>query len=243
MPKQIWTMRAIQGHRIPFKKKPAGRPRGGHTSSGEEHVAFRWSLEPGSSSDHSDLTGDDEWTKGASRCGNAFSLIFETPGKPSRKSMDSSKKGALAMVRYDLRLKLARDPNDELLNAPIPDKGTEYVAVYREEKLRALLQKYKIDPSSRNAYYLLSLQLATNFHPGFNATPPQRSKRPQWSGTAGKLLIFFIEKIRRHSKTQRSTTSLIRELKRQHPRLYGSYSDQTLKVRYFEARRQLVAVR
>ena len=179
--------------------------------------------------------------KSALRFGNALGLLFATPGKPDRRAIEATKKHALAWVRHQLRLNLATDRNNELLNAPIPNKGTDYVAVHREEKLKALLQEYKIDPSSENAYYLLSLQLATDFHPGFKATPLRRRRRPQWSGRAGKLLVFLIEKIRIHSKTQRSIVSLIRELKRQHPDLYGGYSDRTLKVRYFEARRQQAA--
>jgi hypothetical protein len=176
--------------------------------------------------------------KGASRYGNALSVVFATPGKPSRRAMAAMTNHALAMVRYELRLKLAAEQGDELLNARIPNKGGDYVAVHREEKLRALLQKYKIDPSSGNAYYLLSLQLAIDFHPGFKLAPLRQRKRPQWSGRDGRLLIFFIERIRMHSRTRRSTISLIRELKRQFPKLYASYSDQTLKVRYLEARRQ-----
>jgi hypothetical protein len=172
----------------------------------------------------------------------ALSLIFEAEGKPPRKAMDASKRHALAMVRYDLRLRLAADQNDELLNAPILNKGTEYVAAYRKEKLTALLKKYKIDPSSSNPYYRLSLALATDFHRGFKVVQIPKRKRPQWSGRDGRLLIFLLAKIYIQSKTQRSTTALIRELKRQHPKLYAHYSDQSLKVRFFEARRKQAAI-
>jgi hypothetical protein len=109
--------------------------------------------------------------KRASRWGNALNVIFATPGKPSRRAMAAMKKHALAMIRYELRLKLAGEQSNELLSAPILNKGSDYVVVHREEKLRALLQKYKIDPSSGNAYYLLSLQLAIDFHPGFKLVP------------------------------------------------------------------------
>jgi hypothetical protein len=103
---------------------------------------------------------DDKKTKAklvkrASHYGKAFSLFFATPGEPSRRSAEAMKKHGLAMVRYDLRLKLASERSDELLNAAIPNKGSEYVAVYREEKLRALLRKYKIGPSTKNAYRAL----------------------------------------------------------------------------------------
>jgi hypothetical protein len=173
--------------------------------------------------------------KSASGFGKALILALEAKGKPNRRVMDAMKKHALAMVRSQLRLKLAAEQNDEILNAPIQNKGSDYVTAHREEKLRALLQKYRIDPSSPNAYYSLSLQLAIDFHPGFKAVSIRQPKRPQWSGGDGRLLIFLIAKIRGQSKTDRSTTSLVRELKRQFPKLYGNYSDQTLKVRYFEA--------
>jgi hypothetical protein len=186
----------------------------------------------------SDKKTEAKLKKSASHYGKALNLISATPGKPSRRPREALKKHSLAIVRYDLRLKLASEQSNELLNSPIPNKGSEYVAIYREEKLRALLRKQKIDRSTKNPYYSLALQLATNFHPGFRAALIQPRKRPRWSSTAGAVLIFFIEKIRRHSKTRRSVTSLIRELKRQHPKLYGDYSERTLKVRYFEARRR-----
>jgi hypothetical protein len=168
----------------------------------------------------------------------ALLLVLKTPGKPSHKTMEAWKKHSLAMVRYRLRLKLAEDQNDELLNAPIPNKGADYVAIYREEKLKALMQRYNIDQSSGNAHYSLSLQLATDFYPGFKTPPRQRSERPQWSATDGMVLIILINKIQSHSKTRRSILSLVREAKRKYPHVYGMYSDQTLKVRYFEALRQ-----
>ena len=71
------------------------------------------------------------------------------------------------MVRYQVGQMLAADQNDEFLNAPIPNKGPDYVEVYRDEKLKALLQKYKIAASSANSYYQLALALAIDFHPGF----------------------------------------------------------------------------
>jgi hypothetical protein len=191
----------------------------------------------------SDKKPEVKFVKSASLYGKALVHVFLAPGRPSRRSLDAMRKHSLAMVRYDVRQKLAEEESDELLTTPIPNKGCDYVAIYREEKLRALLRKYKIDASSVDAFYLLSLQLATEFHPGFKAVSLRQRKRPQWSGTAGTLLVFLIEKIRAHSKSDRSTTSLIRELKRQFPKLYGSYSDQMLRVRYFEARRQRKAVR
>jgi hypothetical protein len=110
-------------------------------------------------------------TKSGSRFGKALIFALEAKGKPSSRVMDAMKKHSLAMVRYQLRLKLAAEQNDEILNAPIQNKDSDYVAVYREEKPRAILQKYKIDQSSVNAYYSLSLQLAIDFHPGFKAAP------------------------------------------------------------------------
>jgi hypothetical protein len=173
--------------------------------------------------------------KSASGFGKALVLALQVKGKPNRRVMDAMQKHALAMVRSNLRLKLAAEQNDKILNAPIQNKGGDYVTAHREEKLRALLRKYRIDPSSSNAYYSLSLQLAIDFHTGFKEVAIRQPKRPQWSGRDGRLLTFLIAKIRTQSKTDRSTTSLVRELKRQFPELYGDYSDQTLKVRYFKA--------
>jgi hypothetical protein len=180
---------------------------------------------------------------GASRFVKALNMIFKVKGKPSRKMLNALGQPALSMVRYQVGQMLAADQNDEFLNAPIPNKGPDYVEVYRDEKLKALLQKYKIAASSPNSYYQLALALATDFHPGFKAVPFPRHRRPRWSGVAGLLLVFSIEKIRAHSKTQRSTTALVRELKRQFPKLYGRYSEQTLKVRYFEVVRAAQSAR
>ena len=119
--------------------------------------------------------------KSASRYGKALILALEAEGKPSSSVMDATKKHALAMVRYQLRLKLAAEQDDQILNAPIQNKDRDYVTAHRQEKLRALLRKYRIDPSSANAYYSLSLQLAIDFHPGFKAAPLRQPKRPQWS--------------------------------------------------------------
>jgi hypothetical protein len=191
----------------------------------------------------SDKKAEAELRKSTVRYAKALNLFLATKGKPSRRVMDAMNKHALAMVRYQLRLKLAAEQNDEILNAPIQNKRSDYVKAHREEKLRALLRKYSINPSSAHAYYSLSLQLAIDFHPGFKAVPRRRRKRPQWSGRDGKFLILLITKIRAHSKTARSTTSLVRELKRQFPELYDKYSDQTLKARYFETIKSSVVVR
>jgi hypothetical protein len=191
----------------------------------------------------SEKKAEAELIKGASGFVKALILTVEAKGKPNRRVMDAMQKHALAMVRSDVRLKLAAEQNEEILNAPIQDKRSDYVTAHREEKLRALLRKYRIDPSSPDAYYSLSLQLAIDFHPGFKSVSIRRPKRPQWSGKDGRLLILLISMIRGQSKTDRSTTSLVRELKRQFPKLYGNYADQTLKVRYFEAIRGQVTVR
>ena len=156
--------------------------------------------------------------------------------------MDATKKHALAMVRYQLRLKLAAEQDDQILNAPIQNKDRDYVTAHRQEKLRAPLRKYK----SIHRQQMRTTRFPFNLRSIFiqiQGSPASATKASAMVGKDGKLLILLIEKIRGQSKTHRRTTSLVRELKRQFPKLYGNYSDRTLKVRYFEAIRGRVAVR
>ena len=107
----------------------------------------------------------------------------------------------------------------------------------RAEKLRLLLDHYKIDPDNSNLSLQLALHLSMDFVPGMRVEDEPRSKagRPRkWKGQDGdgEALIAAVEAFA--SKRKRGIVDAVALVKKHNPH-FKEYSLASLEARYHEA--------